>query len=226
MPQNYFSQDYYRSILTQAYDAGYKTLTMHDFFTAEEIDDEKILILRHDVDAKPLRSTIFHEVETELGFKSSYFLLVHDINYNPFAVNVLKKFQEIAKYGCEIGLHTNYLETASILNQEPIVTLAQEVNALNSHFDITGIACHRNIDFLENALPHLEENWKQIQKELGIKYQAYEEDKMQQLTFVNEGLNPHLCWRNHKPEDVIESGANFCLSTHPHWWHKSHPFED
>ena len=48
---------------------------------------------------------------------------------------------------------------------------------------------------------------------------------MSNNVFINESTN-HLGWRNHTPEDIIESGKNFILSTHPHWWHKEHPFED
>ena len=201
-------------------------LTMRDYFLKHDVINQPVAVLRHDVDAKPQRNSIFYEVEKDLGVVSSNFLLVHDINYNPFSVNILKLFKEMEEYGCEIGLHTNYVETAKILGMEIETILEMEINALRTHFNVYGIACHRNIDHIANSLPHLENNWSQIKRKHDLTYQAYGKDLIDNLQFVNEGLNPHLGWRGQRPEEAIANRQSFCLSTHPHWWHREHPFED
>ncbi len=226
MPYNFFSAEYYESILVKALDQGYTFLTMRDYFRNPALQVGKLAILRHDIDAKPLRTNIFFGVEQKLGVVSSNFLLVHDINYNPFAINVLKLFMAIEASGSEIGLHSNYLETAQILNVDPVELLGSEVRALRNHFDITGVACHRNIDFMANSLPHLVENWSCVRERFQLEYQAYDDRLMGNFEFVNEGLNPHLSWRNRSPEEAICEGKNFCFSTHPHWWHRRYAFED
>lgn len=226
MTNNFFSQEYYGQILERALDSGYIFITVNDFFQGRYEDNKKFAILRHDVDFKPMRCSIFHEEEKRLNIKASYFILVHDINYNPFSVNVLKMLKAIEAYGSEIGLHTNYVETAHILNEEPSKVLAAEIQALRSHFDIKGVACHRNIDFMHNSLPHLEMNWLDYKNKFDVSYQAYDLKLMESVVFVNEGINPHLCWRSITPEMAIDNGDNFCLSTHPHWWHKEYAFED
>lgn len=224
---NSFSKEYYKNILCSAKSCGYLFLTMSRYAKElKKFKNEKVALLRHDVDSKPNRAKIFFEVEEEVGAVSTNFLLTHDINYNPLAINNLKLFTQAESKGFEIGLHTNFVETGMLLGKSPDKILETELNVLRSYFDIQGVACHRNIDFMYNSLPHLEENWSALKEKHSFGYQAYEPMFVTDITFVNEGFNPHLGWRGPTPEDVISSGKSFCLSTHPHWWHRDHAFED
>ncbi len=225
MTEIFFSQSYYRAVLENALSVGYTFMTVRDYCNSENVS-EKIGVIRHDIDMKPLRSRIFFEVEKDLGLVSTSYILVHDINYNPFAINVLDMLYEMKEYGIELGLHTNYLETAKILQKNPLQVLGSEILALRSHFDIYGVACHRNVDYMANSLPHLEANWLSISTDFGLEYQAYETKIMKKLEFINEGLMPRLSWRNRSPADVIKEGKSFYMSTHPHWWHRKHAFEN
>ncbi|MBF91557.1 MAG: hypothetical protein CMP34_01970 [Rickettsiales bacterium] len=222
---NFFSQDYYESILKKAIDSKYTFVTFRSFFKDLKKKRKKIAILRHDIDQKISRTKIFHEVEDSMKIKSTNFLLIHDVNYNCFDLNTLSLFLNAEKKGHEIGLHTNFVETSKILNLKPDLTLKKELLMIRNYFKVTGVACHRNIDYLYNSLPYLQKNWKRISKENNLLYDAYGHNLMSNNVFINESTN-HLGWRNHTPEDIIESGKNFILSTHPHWWHKEHPFED
>jgi len=223
---NFFNAEYYESIIASAVKQKYTFLTMREYMKTRPGSAKRIAILRHDIDAKPLRNKLFHNLEKAYNIVSSNYLLVHDINYNPFAVNVLKLFMEIQKSGSEIGLHSNYVETAAILSTDPLNVLETEIIALRSHFDVYGIACHRNINHMANSLPHLESKWDNIQRRFNLEYQAYDQVFMENLEFVNEGLMPSLGWRNKTPEEVIDAGVSFCLSTHPHWWHMDYAYED
>ncbi len=49
---------------------------------------------------------------------------------------------------------------------EPVSVLEKEINALRGHFDVKGVACHRNCDFMANSLPHLEMHWESLKKNL------------------------------------------------------------
>jgi hypothetical protein len=226
-PQNKFSLKYYESIIKYALDHDYKFITMRDFFNNPDITKtQKIAIMRHDLDEKPARLPGIIAIEKKLGIKSTVFVLLHTDRYNVFSHNVLSMLRNIESDGFEIGIHTNFLEVAMIIGCDPNRLLKSEVKALKAYFNISGIACHRNIDFMYNSLPHLQENWPSLQKELDVEYEAYSDILFSRLVFVNEGFKPHVTWRDLSPENVIESGNNFCLSTHPHWWHKTHPFEN
>ena len=125
----------------------------------------------------------------------------------------------------EIGLHSNFLEYAKINNLEPLDVFRNEMSILRTFFNVTGVAPHRDINYMYNSLPYLEENWSSISKELKISYHAYEQKILSSTTYVNEGLNPHLCWRTLTPHDAIKTGRSIYMLTHPHWWYKQHPFE-
>lgn len=225
--QNTFSLSYYESILRDALDAGYRFVTFRQVCAGDFTNgSEKIAVIRHDLDAKPWRLKGILDVEDALGIRSSNFILVHDNGYNPLSVSVLPVLRAAEEKGFEIGLHTNFVETATLTGQDPLKVLDVELSVLRNYFDVQGVACHRNIDFMYNSLPFLEQHWASIKERQNLLYQAYEPSIHDVFDFVNEGLNPHLGWRGLTPEEAIASGRKFCLSTHPHWWHRSHAFED
>ena len=57
--------------------------------------------------------------------------------------------------------------------------------------------------------------------------EVYEEIKVQysnKFIHVDEGLNPHLSWRDNSPMDIIREGKSLYLVTHNHWWYEKIPF--
>jgi hypothetical protein len=63
------------------------------------------VILRHDVDYSVLKAREMAEVESVLGVRSTYFLLLTSPYYNLLAEDNLKAAREIAAMGHEIGFH-------------------------------------------------------------------------------------------------------------------------
>lgn len=224
---NFFSFDYYESIIEKAISSGYSFLTFRDFARHKrKPQGKKIALLRHDLDDKPQRLEPILRVETALGVRSSIYVLVHTNAYNFMSLPVLSALLEAESHGFEIGLHTNFVETSQLLGLSPDDVIAKEIQILRCHFEIDGVACHRGVDFMFNSLPYLDDKWATFSKNFSLTYHAYDDKIFGDFKFVNEGLNPHLGWRSKTPEEVIESGENFCLSTHPHWWHRDHAFED
>lgn len=225
--ENKFSLEYYERIVESALAREYRFMTMREFVVERpDVHEEKIAVLRHDLDDRPSRLPGIVDVERRLGVRSTIFVLMHTDRYSLFSYNVLSMLRSIDSEGFEVGLHTNFVEVAQIVGCDPDMILTIEAQTLKAYFDVAGVACHRNIDFMYNSLPYLQENWPRLQEALGFLYEAYDEDLFSDLVFVNEGFKPHIDWRNEVPESVIESEKSFCLSTHPHWWHRDHPFED
>jgi hypothetical protein len=129
-----------------------------------------------------------------------------------------------AQDGFELGLHSNFVEFAKLHNQSASKILKAETKLLSTFWDIRGLATHRDINYTYNSLPWVEVNPETLES-LGFKYQAYDKRFFENAVYVNEGLNPHLCWRNHRPEDVIKTGKSIYMLTHSHWWWVKHPFE-
>jgi len=215
--------DYYQSIIELALGNGYVFCTVDEFIKGG-CPDKGHFILRHDVDLKPLTLQQMIDIEIKCGVVSSIYARVAGSNYNVMDYPVFSMLKNAEEKGCEIGLHSNFLEYAMINNVEPLRVLNAEFNLLNCFFDIKGIACHRDINYVYNSLPYVEKNWKQI-SDMGLQYETYDSRILKSTTYVNEGLNPHLCWRNDSPENVIQTRGSIYLLTHNHWWYTNHPFE-
>ena len=221
---NKFSMKYYESFLSQALKEGYEFVTLKSFIN-RGCPPTGHAILRHDLDLKPQTLNKMLTLEKSLGLKSTIFVRVTGNEYNFLSYPVLNMVQRAFESGFEIGLHTSCVEFAKINNLNPIDVLELEINILKKFVTIFGIAPHRDLNYAYNSLPFIYENWKDI-SDLGIEYQAYQKNIEDSTVYINEGFNPHLCWRNYTPEDIIPTKKTMYISTHNHWWYEEHPFED
>lgn len=223
-PNNFFNMSYYNDIIEHALACGYKFVTLREFVRLD-CPNSKHFIIRHDVDRLPTSLNPITDVERRLGIQSTIFIRIAGADYNPFGYAAMAAFKRAARAGAEIGLHTAFVEYARICELVPNTILAGELAALRTFFPVVGVATHRDINYMHNSLPHLEREWSVLRKDLCLEYQAYDKTIMDATTYVNEGFNPHLCWRSLTPHDAIDTGRSVYLLTHPHWWFKDHPFE-
>lgn len=218
-----FTYKAYSEILKTALDSGYEILCIRDLLKKPRIPS-KVLLLRHDIDKNPHSMYPLAETELKFGVTSSIFVRVMGAEYNPFSYSVTTDLLELEKNEFEIGLHSNFLEFATNTNQNPISILAAETKILSSIYNVKGISCHRDINYVVNSLPYLQNNWESIKQATGLEYDAYDDSLFGNLVYVNEGLNPHLSWRKDSPLDVIKQGKSLYLLTHNHWWYEKIPF--
>lgn len=221
---NAFNLAYYAQIIRDAQTAGYKFVTLREFVELG-CPSEKHFVLRHDLDKLPRSLGPVIDVELEAGVRSTIFVRVAGAEYNPMGYACYEQLLRAEKAKFEIGLHTNFIEFAKITGVDPIFVLNSEIELLKSQFDVVGIATHRDVNYMYNALPALDADWDDVKREFGVKYHAYEQRILTNVIYVNEGLNPHLCWRSVTPGEAIATGRSIYMLTHSHWWFKTHPFE-
>ena len=221
---DFFSFKAYYEIIKDALNNGYVFMTVKEFYKSN-CPKDKVFILRHDFDKKPENCDIFFKAERELNVKSTTYVRVANNDYNPFSYLVYPKLKKAEDEGFEIGLHSNFVEYAKLTNTPIKQVLESEWNALSSFYNIEGMSCHRDMNYVYNSLPWVEENMDFL-KQIGIKYQAYDPKIIDSVLYVNEGSKPHLTWRNLNPHDAIKTGKSICFLTHNHWWYYSHPFEN
>ena len=92
-----FSLDIYRELLETLQAQGYQLITFADYCRGER--PKKFVILRHDVDARPLNSVRVAQVEHSMGVKASYYFRVTKNS------NVPDVIRTIVQLGHEIGYH-------------------------------------------------------------------------------------------------------------------------
>jgi hypothetical protein len=101
-----FTLRIHRKLLTELLESGYQFLTFTEYFKDSQ-KGKRYIILRHDVDKKPLCSLRMAEAESELGINGTYFFRVIR-NQIP-----RKVIERIAKMGHEIGYHYDDMNAAS-----------------------------------------------------------------------------------------------------------------
>ena len=223
--ENNFTLDYYTHILRDAHTLNYSFMTLQQYWD-NGCPKDKVFVIRHDLDTKPLSLCNVLEIEHEFGIASTIFVRVSGNTYNPFDYITYPIIKNAQFHGYEIGLHTNFVEFAQCNDVDPFDVLEAELNSIRSFYgDVKSIACHRDVNYTYNSLPFVEQHWQHISTQHKLSYQAYDARIMNSLLFVNETAEQKLGWRSLSPEDAVVTGKSICLSTHPHWWFKKHPFE-
>jgi hypothetical protein len=150
-PDTNFTWEKYAAFLTKVSDTSkYTVLPVNEF--RKTFDPNKIVIgLRHDVDVDLDIAYKFSEVEANLGFRSSYFILhtapyylanpdnkaVHTANILP----VLRTMQNDRHF--EIGWHNDLVTLQLIYKINPVEFLHNELGWLRSNgINIIGTAAH------------------------------------------------------------------------------------
>ena len=104
-----FTLDIYRALLETLQTKGYQLIGYADYLKSRQpsANSQKLVILRHDVDAKPMNSLRTAQIEHSLGAKATYYFRKPTSNY-PLPGRGLTEpeiIRAIAKLGHEIGYH-------------------------------------------------------------------------------------------------------------------------
>jgi hypothetical protein len=216
-----WNQEYYREVMGCFVNAGYRSATFSEYFDMPKEERHKILLHRIDVDKRFDRIPVLLEVQKELGIKATYFLQMHS-DFNIFFYDSYALIRDMIASGMEIGVHSNFVEFAKYFDENPLSVVAREKKVLEAVCGraVQGHACHRDLNYIYNSLPFVQEVGAQT---MGFRWEAY--DKIftsENIEYVNEGFAPrHLGWGHLSPEDAIRTGKNICFLIHPHWWHRT-----
>ena len=101
--------NYYKSHLKKILDAGYKIIPCKDLFNVS--DDEKICILRHDIDTDIKIAKKMFDIEKSLGVSSTYYFrlstlnkkLIDYIKQNDADTEISYHFEELSTFAKENG---------------------------------------------------------------------------------------------------------------------------
>src|ERR1044072_3232693 len=94
-----FTRENYKLILNIA-----RTQYSFKFFT-DNLSEKNWVLWRHDVDYSPNSALRLAMIESDLGIKATYFLLIHSEFYNLFEKEVTNHFKCIKEMGHQLGLH-------------------------------------------------------------------------------------------------------------------------
>lgn len=132
-----FSLSVYTDLLTEIKRAGFKVITLREYFRQEQ-GATAFIILRHDVDRRPENALRMALLESSFGIYSTYYFRVRKKVFNK---KIIKKINQL---GHEIGYHYEVMDKA-----HGDVSLAErifdyELKCLRKVADISTVCMHGN----------------------------------------------------------------------------------
>jgi hypothetical protein len=116
-------------------DSNYKIYRVMDYLS-EKPTEGKCVVLRHDVDFKPIYALRLAELEKEMGLRSTYYFRYVDEVFEP---EIMKKIEQM---GHEVGYHYETLNKCDGNIDEAYQLFLKELAILKKNFKIKTISPH------------------------------------------------------------------------------------
>jgi hypothetical protein len=118
-----FTHEAYRVMLRSAHEAGYRFATFDELAALRRTDGRACLI-RHDCDNDLIAAAALARIESELGVRSTYFVMTRSALYNVMAPPMQALVREIVSLGHRLGLHFDELPYKAT----PAASVAEQVD--------------------------------------------------------------------------------------------------
>lgn len=223
----------YRDLLREFIDHGYETHSIISFWrllnSGLDISAGRHLILRHDVDLDCGAAKMMHDIEQQVGARSSFYFRLCTLD-----VDLMK---QIEQSGSEASYH--YEELATLIKRyrissadevANIVKEAQSLFAVNygilkemTGLPLAGVASHGDFANRAVGIPnHYLLQSQDLRDCLGIEVEAYDSKLMAPVVArLSEGLYP-MWWNPISPKDVLKRGDSVVyILTHPSRWRRN-----
>ena len=129
-----FTREIFGHLLVSLQKAGYSFITYNDYCKGSRLD--RFVILRHDVDLKPLNSFWVAKDEKNLGAKASYYFRAVPESWDD---DIIK---DIANMGHEVGYHYESLTTCNGNIQEAFDDFQKNLSRLRKLVPVTTVCMH------------------------------------------------------------------------------------
>ena len=194
----------YSALVEALLGRGYKVVGYGDADPAA-----RHLILRHDLDMSIDAALPLAHIETALGVKASYFVLLRAETYNPWAAAARDQIRQILDLGHEIGLHFD----ASLYSEDPVAldrAAAQECGALEA---LAGAAIE-TVSFHRPAVKLLGRD-----AEIAGRRHTYQPRYFSEMGYCSDSRGE---WSHGHPFDhpALDEDRALQLLIHPIWWNR------
>lgn len=179
------------------------------------LQEDKKIILRHDVDTQLDVATKMAEIEYKAGIRATYFIRLHSHSYNLMCIKDYRKIRDILDLGHEIGLH---YETDFYNIIDP-----KKSNKSWIEFEaniIENVIANK----IKTICPHEPTRTKTFHID-GLSYiQAYDPEIFLNYKYISDSS---CRWRDGTFRENINKGVdNLYVLTHPYWWYNLSPIEN
>jgi hypothetical protein len=206
-----FSFSYYRQMLNQAIDAGYRCTSFANYSESSS----RTVIVRHDVDYTLNGVREMAEIERSLGINASYFFRVHANEYNLFSPYVQQLLRHLMMLGHEIGLHFEAMSVGRALAVDPPDLLRREIKILELACGkaIESVSEHRDISQVVHSTPNFHDIYDPLDS--GVKRYALEPRFFKEMKYLSDSNG---VWREGDLSMHLGFHSRFQILVHPDWW--------
>lgn len=192
----------YEKLIKQLKDKGYKFCDYTNY-----IGENKVVILRHDIDTSLNKALEMARLENSLGVSAYYFVLLSTDFYNINSEKSLKILKEIRQLGGRIGLHFDEKKYNLKSKEDYIKYVNYELDILSKILEekIDVVSMHRpSKDFLEMDL------------KIPNVINSYQKKFFNDFKYVSDS---RMNWRENI-EEIIDSEkySQLHILTHPFWY--------
>ncbi|KTD21646.1 hypothetical protein [Legionella londiniensis] len=131
-----FTLKTYEQLLRKIQHTNHKTCTVYEFMRDKAAADDKLIVLRHDVDRRPKNALKMAKLEANLGIQSTYYFRHMRETFKPQII------REIASMGHEIGYHYETLAKARGNYEEAYQIFKQELENFRTLYHVQTICMH------------------------------------------------------------------------------------
>lgn len=172
-----FTLNTYEKLLHQIRKANYQSRTMQEFLQTPQNSDDKIIVLRHDVDRRPQNALRMAQLEEKLNFKSTYYF-----RHMPHTFKA-DKILEIASMNHEIGYHYETLAKARGNYEKAYQIFTDELEDFRNLYHVRTACMHgRPLSKWDNR-----DLWKQFDyHSLGIIGEPYLSINYQEVLYITD----------------------------------------
>lgn len=183
--------------------------SFQDFHSYSSNQDDRVLLLRHDIDADLNAAYQMALLEHKMGVRATYFLMLRSPVYNLFSRQNSHFVEKIINLGHTIGLHYDegyYPEGKKFNDLRELIH--NEVIVLNSIFNINV----KSISFHQPS-PQIVQN----SIDLPGFYNTYSKEFINHFFYISDS---NMIWKKFSPEYYLTNIEYFKIQLliHPMWW--------
>lgn len=201
----------------------YKFICVKDYELLND-NDNKYIVLRHDIDSDIKIAKKMFEIEKKLNIKSTYYFRLCTID--------TEFIREIYDYGSEVGYHyeeiAQYCKDHNVISKEFVINNIDDIKTCmiknikkfedDTNVKIYSIASHGDFINRKINIPNKYLYQDDIKQKLKL-IEAYDIENL--IDFRTADTMYPKFWKRDIKEAINQKSKNVLVLVHPRWWNSS-----
>lgn len=202
----FFTHEHYRYIIHSALQSGYQFISYSDLrnYVAST---QNICLLRHDCDNDLSAALSIARIESEMGIRSTYFVMLRSAIYNLLSFPSKNIVKEIISLGHWVGLHFDAQPYEQMESRDLAIHVDRERALLSDEFNVS-------VDVVSFHQP----SFRILENQIKINcLNTYDRLDMAGVHYLSDS---NMRWKEGCPSEIFHQKQyqKLQLLLHPEWW--------